>query len=122
LKSGCQIEKIQQRTYERIKPVLFIYSVIAVFILALTLMARSNPDLPCDVFLDVDEWKILFSLINCKQKPPDKPYSLKTAVAYLGELGSFRHAPSDGDYGVKSVWKGLFKLFNALDVINRLMG
>jgi len=122
LKSGCQIEKIQQRTYERIKPVLFIYSVIAVFILALTLMARSNPDLPCDVFLDEDEWKILFSLINRKQKPPDKPYSLKTAVAYLGELGSFRHAPSDGDYGVKSVWKGLFKLFNALDVINRLMG
>jgi len=122
LKSGCQAEKIQQRTYERIKPVLFIYSVIAVFILALTLMARDSDDTTCDVFLDENEWKILYCLINRKHKPPDKPYSLKTAVAYLGELGSFRHAPSDGDYGVMSIWKGLFKLFNALDVVDRLMG
>jgi len=122
LKSGCQIEKIQQRTYERIKPILLIYSVIAVFILALTLDARSSDEIPCDVFFEENEWKILYCLINTKQKPPDKPYSLKTAVAYLGELGSFRHAPSDGDYGVKSVWKGLFKLFNALDVLDRLMG
>jgi hypothetical protein len=122
LKSGCQAEKIQQRTYERIKPMMLIYSVIAVFILALTLMARSNPDISCDVFLEEDEWKILYSLINRKQKAPDKPFSLKTAVAYLGELGSFRHAPSDGDYGVKAVWKGLFKLFNALVVLDRLMG
>jgi len=122
LKSGCQAEKIQQRTYERIKPVLLIYSVIAVFILALTLMARSNPDLSCDAFLDENEWKILYSLINRKQKPPDIPYSLKTAVAYLGELGTFRHAPSDGDYGVIAIWVGLFKLFYALDFLDRLMG
>ena len=122
LKSGCQAEKIQQRTYERIKPVLFIYSVIAVFILALTLMARDSAELPCDSFLEENEWKILYCLINRTKKPPDYPYSLKTAVAYLGELGSFRHAPSDGDYGVIAIWKGLFKLFNALDVIHRLMG
>ena len=122
LKSGCQIEKIQQRTYERIKPVLLIYSVIAVFILALTLMARSDADIPCDIFLNENEWQILYCLINRKKKAPDKPYSLKTAVAFLGELGSFKHAPSDGDYGVKAIWMGLFKLFNALDVVDRLMG
>jgi len=122
LKSGCQAEKIQQRTYERIKPVLFIYSVIAVFILALTLMARSCDEVLCDVFLEKDEWKILYSLINTRQKAPDKPYSLKTAVAYLGELGSYKHSPSDGVYGVKAVWRGLFKLFNAIDVVDRLMG
>ena len=122
LKSGCQVEKIQQRTYERIQSVLLIYSVIAVFILAMTLMARSDSDIPCDVFFEDNEWKILYCLINRKQKPPDKPYSLKVAVAYLGELGSFKHSPSYGDYGVKSVWQGLFKLFNALDVLDRLMG
>ena len=122
LKSGCQVEKIQQRTYERIKPVLLIYSVIAVFILAMTLSARSSPDVPCDVLLDQDEWKILYCLINRKKNAPDMPYSLKSAVAFLGELGSYKHAPSDGDYGVKAIWQGLFKLFNALDVVRRLMG
>jgi len=122
LKSGCQVEKIQQRTYERIIPVLFIYSVIAAFILAMTYFARSFPDAPCDVFLDDDEWKILYRLITRKPSPPDKPYSLKTAVDYLGELGSFKHSPSNGGYGVKAIWQGLAKLFIALDVLDRLTG
>jgi len=122
LKSGCQAEKIQQRSYGRIKPVLFIYSVIAVYILAMTLAARAGGELPCDAFLEPDEWKVLFTLINRGKKPPKKPYPLSTAVAYLGELGSFRHSPSDGPYGVKAIWRGLFKLFVAIDSLARFMG
>jgi len=122
LKSGCQVEKIQQRTYGRIQSMLLIYSVIAAFILAMTYFARSMPDAPCDVFLEEDEWKILYRLVTRKTIPPDKPYSIKTAVDYLGELGSFKHSPSDGDYGVKSIWQGITKLFIALDVVDRLMG
>jgi len=68
LKSGCQVEKIQQRSYTRIIPVLFIYSVIAAFILALTYFARSNPDAPCDLFLDDHEWKLLFRLVTLRFK------------------------------------------------------
>ena len=122
LKSGCQVEKIQQRSYERIQPLLLIYSVIAAFILAMTYFARIVPDAPCNVFLDDDEWKILYRLITREKTPPKEPYSLKTAVAYLGELGSFRHTPSNGDYGVKAVWQGLTKLFIAIDVVGRLSG
>lgn len=122
LKSGCQAEKIQQRTYDRIQSVLLIYSVIAVFILAITYMARLEPDVSCEAFLEEDEWKVLYCLINRKKKAPKEPYSLRTAIDYLGELGSYRHSPSDADYGVVAIWKGLFKLFNALDVIDRLMG
>jgi len=40
LKSGCNAEKIQQRTFERIKPVLLIYSVIALYVMAVTYMGR----------------------------------------------------------------------------------
>jgi len=122
LKSGCNVEKIQQRTYDRILPVLFIYSVIAAFILALTYFARTDPDIPCDAFFDDYEWKILYRLVIPKSNPPIEPYSLKTAVDFLGQLGSFKHSPSDGDYGVKAVWKGLVCLFHALDVVDRLMG
>jgi len=88
----------------------------------MTLLAPSSPDVSCDVLLEENEWKILYFLINRTKIPPDKPYSLKTAVAYLGELGSFRHSPSDGDYGVKAIWLGLFELFYSLDVLRRLMG
>jgi hypothetical protein len=55
LKSGCNAEKIQQRTIERIKSVLLIYSVISAFILAMTYMARSSPEIPCDIFLNEGE-------------------------------------------------------------------
>ena len=108
--------------YLVILPMLLIYSVIAAFILALTYFARNIPDAPCDVFLAEDEWKILYRLITRESKPPEKPYSIQTAVAYLGELGGFKHTPSNGDYGVKAIWKGLCRLFDALDVVDRLMG
>jgi hypothetical protein len=122
LKSGCQAEKIQQRTYERINAVLLIYSVIAVFILALTYLARTVPDLPCNVFFDDDEWRILYRLIHKTKKAPRNPYSLKEAVAYLGELGGYKRSPSDGVCGVKVIWKGVVKLYDAIDVHNRLIG
>ncbi|MCL1970232.1 MAG: IS4 family transposase [Candidatus Bathyarchaeota archaeon] len=122
LKSGCAVEKIQQRTCERIEFVLLIYSVIAVFILAMTYMARFFPECSCDVFLDEAEWKILYRLVTREKNAPDRPYLLKTAVAYLGELGSYKHSLSDGEYGVKATWKGLIKLFDALDIVDRLMG
>lgn len=122
LKSGCKVEKIQQRSYSRILPVLFIYSIIAAFILSITYFARNSPSTPCDSFLSEIEWKTLYRLVNRSPKPPIRPYSIASAVAFLGELGSFKHKPSDGDYGVLSVWKGLFRLFDALDTIDRLMG
>ena len=36
LKSGCNVAQIQQRTYEKIKAMLLIYSVIAMYIMAIT--------------------------------------------------------------------------------------
>jgi len=122
LKSGCQVEKIQQRTYERILAVLLIYSVIAAFLLSLTYFARTEPETPCDKFFDDQEWKILYRLINRKKTPPSKPYPLVTAIAYLGELGSYKHSPCDGPYGVKALWQGLSKLFDAIEFADRLMG
>ena len=50
LKSGVGAEKIQQRTYERMKPVIFIYSVIALYIMAITYLGRTQPDAPCTLF------------------------------------------------------------------------
>jgi hypothetical protein len=122
LKSGCQVEKIQQRTYERILPLIFIYSVISVFVLALTYFARYYPDISCDAFFDNSEWKLLHRLVTKNKAVLKQPYSIKTAVEYLGQLGSYKHSPGDGDYGVKSIWKGLVKFFDAIDLVDRLMG
>ena len=122
LKSGCQVEKIQQRTYDRILPILTICSVIALHILAMTYLSRLNPETPCDTFLDEEEWTLLYMLANKCKTAPNVPYSLKLAVDYLGQLGAFKHSPSNGDYGVKAIWKGLTKLFDSISVARILMG
>jgi len=68
LKSGMGAEKIQQRTYDRIKPLLFIYSVIALYIMAIAYAGRILPVLPCTCLFNEDEWKILYSLVHKKNR------------------------------------------------------
>jgi hypothetical protein len=117
LKSGCNAEKIQQRTYEKIKPVLLIYSVIALFIMTATYLGRVSPEMPCNIFFDEDEWKTLYRVANKTKIPPQKPYSMADAIMYLGQLGSYKRAPSDGPPGLKSIWAGLFALYMAIDLL-----
>ena len=120
LKSGCEVEEIQQRTYDRIKPVIFIKSVIAVFIMTITYIGRILPDLPCSVFFDDDEWKAMYKIVNKTKFAPDEPYSLTDAVNYLGTLGGYKRSPSDGPPGLKSVWNGLCELYKALEYVKYL--
>ena len=39
------------------------------------------------------------------------------AIKYLGQLGSYKRAPSDGDPGLKAIWKGLSALYFAMSVL-----
>ena len=59
LKSGCTIEKIQQRSVDGIELVIFMYSIISIHIMQLTFLARTAPEMPCDLIFDEIEWKLL---------------------------------------------------------------
>jgi hypothetical protein len=83
----------------------------------LTFVARMCPDWPCNVFFDEIEWKFLYRIVKKTKKPPDKPYPLSEAVRYLGELGSYKRSPSDGPPGLKSIWRGLFRLFETVEIL-----
>ena len=111
LKSGCEIEKIQQRSLHGIELVLLMYSIIAVHIMQLTYTARTAPDTPCDVIFSEDEWKTLYRAANLTRETPDEPYSIALAVRYVAKLGGFVGAKSDGEPGLKVIWIGLNKLF-----------
>jgi hypothetical protein len=110
LKSGCAIEKLQERSIDKTAALIMMYSVIAVMILNLTYAGRLTPGLPCSLLLGPDEWKLLYCVANKTKKEPKKPYSIKEAVEYLGRLGGPKRAPGDGPPGVKTVWIGLMKL------------
>jgi hypothetical protein len=100
---------------EKMKALILMYSVIAVFIMNLTYIARIHPGLPCTILFEDDEWKILYCAANRTKKVPDKPYTVKEAADYAGRLGGPKRAPSDGPPGVKTIWTGLQKLYTLLD-------
>jgi hypothetical protein len=111
LKSGCAIEKLQERTIDKMTTLILMYSIIAVMILNITYAARLTPELPCSLLLEEEEWKLLYCAANKSKKEPKKAYTIKEAVDYLGWLGGPKRAPSDGPPGVKTVWLGLMKLY-----------
>ena len=110
LKSGCTVEKLQERSMEKTVALVLMYSIISVLIMNLTYIARIHPNLSCDVCFEEDEWKVLYCAANKTKKEPQKPYAIADAVTYLSLLGGPKRAPSDGPPGVRTVWIGLGKL------------
>jgi len=107
LKSGCAVEKLQERSIEKTTLLVLMYSVIAVAIMNMTYTARVNPKKSCTMFFEEDEWKVLYCTANKTRRPPKKPYTIAEAVTYLSWLGGPKRAPSDGPPGVKAIWIGL---------------
>jgi hypothetical protein len=100
---------------EKTKTLILMYSVIAVFIMNLTSIARISPELPCTILFDEEEWKVLYCVANRTKKVPEKPYTIAEAVEHIGNLGGPRRSPSDGPPGVKTVWRGLQKFYTLYD-------
>jgi len=111
LKSGCNIEYKQSRTYEKLCFLTLLYSVIAMMILHLTYAGRLCPNAACDSFFEEDEWKVLYCIANRTKRPPKQPYSIHQAIGFVAALGGFVPAPSDSAPGAKVIWLGLQKLW-----------
>lgn len=115
LKSGCTIEKLQESTAEKLKKLIVLYSVIALRIMALTFLARTNPETSCEEEFSPDEWKILYRVVNKTTQTPEKPPTIFEAVIMIAKLGGFSARKSDGFPGVTVIWRGLSKLAAILD-------
>jgi len=87
LKSGCTVEKLQERSMEKTTMLVLMYSIIASAIMNITYVARIHPLLPCTTFFEEDEWKVLYCTANKTKKIPKKPYTIAEAVTYLSWLG-----------------------------------
>jgi len=115
LKSGCAIEKLQESTAEKLVKLIALYSVIALQIMILTYLARTNPDESCETFFETNEWKILYKVVKKTKLAPEKPPSIREAVFMIAKLGGFLARKSDGFPGVASIWRGLITLNSLLD-------
>jgi len=107
LKSGCNIEKTQLKTADRIKVLLALCCAVAVRLLQLTHLARTEPEAPCTIALQEDEWRVLVTMVYKKPPSPQPPPpTMAEAVRMIGRLGGHLGRKCDGMPGVRVMWRG----------------
>lgn len=111
LKSGgCDFEDSQLRTVEALHRLLGLCSRVAWRLLWLTYQARQTPEAPCTVALSDAEWQALTAFTHRSKTPADAPPTLREAVRSIAKLGGFIGRKSDGEPGVKTLWRGWQRL------------
>jgi len=113
LKSGCKIQEHQNETAERLKRVIAIDAVLAWRIQLMTLLGREVPELPCTVFFDEWEVRVLEALEREKGKRGKKPpFNLGDAILLVAQQGGYLARGSDPPPGPKCLWKGILHLYD----------
>jgi len=110
LKSGCRIEELQLETALRLERALATYSIVAWRLLWLTYQAREAPESSCEVVLQKEEWQALYATMHQTLTLPEQPPTLHEVVYWIARLGGFLGRTSDGEPGVKVIWRGLRRL------------
>jgi hypothetical protein len=106
LKSGCQVEKLQLETADRIKPCLALYQIVAWRVLYATMLGRECPELSCEVLFSSAEWKAVWTVQKQEPLPKQAP-TLGVFLKLVGALGGHTGQPGDGPLGPKRLWIGL---------------
>jgi hypothetical protein len=108
LKSGCNAEKLELETVERLAKAVTLYAAVAVRIVALRDLSRREPEAPCTAALTEEEARVLWSYIHKRPCPANwKVPTIRQAVLWLGRLGGHLGRKSDGMPGVRTLWRGL---------------
>jgi len=111
LKSGgCKFEDSQLRSVEALYRLLGLCSRVAWRLLWMTYQARQTPQASCTVALSPVEWQALTAFINKTPTAAHSPPTLQQAVRMIAKLGGFIGRKSDGEPGVKTLWRGWQRL------------
>jgi hypothetical protein len=109
LKSGCRIEDRRLENTDRLEACLAIDFVVAWRIYWLTKQGRETPDIPCDVFLNEDEWQALWAYVK-NEPPPVEPPPIGQIIPMIASLGGYLNRKGDGPPGTTTMWRGLIRL------------
>lgn len=110
LKSGCQIERRQLETVERLKRLLMVDLVVAWRVMALCKAGRETPAGLAGDWLSSQEWQALSAYKNQGASSNQPMPDIVQAVRWIAQLGGFLARKGDGDPGPIVIWRGLRKL------------
>ncbi len=113
LKSGgSQVERLQLETRERLERVITLYTIVAWRILWMTYQVRIDPDQSPTVAFSADEIDALERIVAAQSpaRRSGQPFTLRDAVRAMAKLGGFLGRRSDGEPGIKTLWRGYRQL------------
>ena len=109
---GSNVEDLQLATRDRLERAVTLYSIVAWRILWMTYQVRVDPDQSPTVAFSTTEIAVL-ERVATTQKPARKAgqtFTLRDAVRVMAKLGGFLGRKSDGEPGVKTLWRGYRQL------------
>jgi Transposase Tn5 dimerisation domain/Transposase DNA-binding len=118
LKNGCEVEALQLSAIDRLERALALFMVVAWRVTYLMRQGRSCPDLDASLFFDADE--IRGAHLLTKKKMPAVPPTLNQVVRLIAQVGGFLGRKSDGEPGVKTIWRGLDQVMTAAETLRAL--
>lgn len=107
LKTGCRVEERQYRTSNRLEAVTGMLSILAVRLLQLRTLARTDPDRPADEVVP-RRWVEMLRLVR-----KGRHRAITTVYEFFRELaglGGFLCRKCDGEPGWQTLWHGFEKL------------
>jgi hypothetical protein len=115
LKSGLGIEDSQLESLHALHNWLGLCSSVAWRLLWMTYQARITPEASCEQIFEPDEWQALAVYMTKNPHLPSKPPTLYQMTCWIAQLGGFIGRKSDGEPGVKVLWRGLIRLQDIVD-------
>ena len=110
LKSGFRVEQCRLGSAERLARYLTVMSIVAWRLFMITLIARTNPSMPCTKLLAEHEWRVLFLKVNKNKKLPKKTPAIGEVVIWIARMGGFLARKGDGPPGTIALWRGWKRL------------
>ena len=105
LKSGCQAERYRLAA-EGMKPLLGFLCVIALDLLRLTYLKRTQPDMPAETMLSSGQIQVL----KAKSSQTLKALTVSWALSSIARLGGYLEHRRKTPAGIQVLWKGWAKL------------
>ena len=108
LKTGCRTESPQLKTAGRLEAFVGLTSVVAVRLLQLKSIARTNPEVPAQRVVPA----VWLKMLKLARKNLSRVHDLTVGQFYreVAKLGGFLGRKSDGEPGWITIWRGWEKL------------
>lgn len=110
LKTGCSVESRQYQTGARLAGVIGLTTVMAIRLLQLKQLTRTEPNRPAREVVPA-RWITVLRQVLRRPRPLD---TVREFFRALASLGGFLCRKCDGEPGWQTIWRGLEKLLQCL--------